>query len=87
MTDKASPVTETHREVGRRRIAAGEARTALIRRRCDAPVEDVWDACTSPDRLNRWFLEVMAICASAGPSSWPATQVATSCAANYLLPA
>jgi uncharacterized protein YndB with AHSA1/START domain len=58
MTDKASPVTETHREVGRRRIAAGEARTALMRRRYDAPIEDVWDACTNPDRLSRWFLKV-----------------------------
>lgn len=56
MTD--STLGETYREIGRRRIAAGEARTALIRRRYDAPIEDVWDACTVPDRLNRWFLQV-----------------------------
>jgi uncharacterized protein YndB with AHSA1/START domain len=48
----------TEREVGRRRIAAGEARTAVIRRRYDAPIEDVWDACTDPERINRWFLPV-----------------------------
>ena len=58
MTDIASSLTETHREIGRRRIAAGEARTALIRRRYDAPIEDVWDACTDPNRINRWFLPV-----------------------------
>jgi uncharacterized protein YndB with AHSA1/START domain len=58
MTDDASALEATHREVGRRRIGAGEARTALIRRRYDAPIEDVWDACTNPDRLNRWFLQV-----------------------------
>jgi uncharacterized protein YndB with AHSA1/START domain len=58
MTDKAGANDATHREVGRRQIAAGEARTALIRRRYDAPIEDVWDACTSSDRLNRWFLPV-----------------------------
>src|SRR2546429_9907207 len=58
MTDDTSPITETHREVGRRRIAAGEARTALLRRRYDAPIEDVWEACTDPERLNRWFLPV-----------------------------
>jgi uncharacterized protein YndB with AHSA1/START domain len=50
--------TETHREVRRRRIAAGDARTALIRRHYDAPIEDVWDACTSPERLRRWLSPV-----------------------------
>jgi uncharacterized protein YndB with AHSA1/START domain len=58
MTDNFSLLNETYREIGRRRIAAGEARTALIRRRYDAPIEDVWDACTNPERLNRWFMKV-----------------------------
>jgi len=58
MTDNAPARDVTHREVGRRHIPAGEARTALIRRRYDAPIEDVWDACTNPERLNRWFLAV-----------------------------
>ncbi len=48
MTDIAGSLTTTHREVGSRRIATGEARTALMRRRYDAPIEDVWDACTDP---------------------------------------
>ena len=52
------PPLDTFREVGRRRIAAGEARTAVLRRAYDAPVEDVWSACTEPERLNRWFLAV-----------------------------
>ena len=46
-----------HREVGSRRIAAGEARTAHMRRRYDAPIEDVWDACTDPERISRWFIK------------------------------
>ena len=50
MSDIASSLTATHREVRSRRIAAGEARTALMRRRYDAPIEDVWDACTDPER-------------------------------------
>ena len=58
MTDISSSQTEIHREVGRRQIAAGEARTALLRRRYDAPIEDVWDACTDPVRLARWLLPV-----------------------------
>lgn len=55
----ASGLSETHREVGRRRIAAGEAHTALIRRHYDVPLEDTWDACTNPDRLSRWFGQVI----------------------------
>jgi uncharacterized protein YndB with AHSA1/START domain len=49
---------ETHREVRRKTIAAGDARTALIQQRYDAPIDDVWDACTNPDRINRWLLPV-----------------------------
>jgi uncharacterized protein YndB with AHSA1/START domain len=48
----------TDREIGRRRIAAGEARTAVLRRRYQAEVQDVWDACTDPERINRWLLPV-----------------------------
>jgi uncharacterized protein YndB with AHSA1/START domain len=51
-------IPETHREVGRRRIAAGDARTAIIRRTISAPIETVWAACSEPDRLNRFFLPV-----------------------------
>jgi predicted NUDIX family NTP pyrophosphohydrolase/uncharacterized protein YndB with AHSA1/START domain len=58
MTDIASLINDTHREIGSRRIAAGGARTVLIRRGYDAMIDDVWDACTDPDRLNRWFLDV-----------------------------
>ncbi|WP_159941995.1 MULTISPECIES: SRPBCC family protein [unclassified Nocardiopsis] len=57
MTEAASSSAETHREVGRRTIDAGEAHTALIRRTYDAPVQDVWNACTDPKRINRWFME------------------------------
>jgi len=49
---------DTHREIGRRQLPEGEVRTVLIRRHYHAPVADVWDACTVPDRLNRWFLQV-----------------------------
>jgi uncharacterized protein YndB with AHSA1/START domain len=47
-----------HREVGEGRVPAGEARTVLIRRTYPAPVEDVWDAITDPERISRWFLPV-----------------------------
>jgi len=57
MSDIAGNLAATHREVGSRRIAAGEARTALMRRRYDAPIGDVWDACTDPERISRWFIK------------------------------
>jgi uncharacterized protein YndB with AHSA1/START domain len=56
MTD--TDAGETYRALGTKQIAAGEARTVLIRRRYDAAVEDVWAACTEPGRLDRWFLPV-----------------------------
>ncbi len=34
------------------------ARTVVIRRTFDAPVDDVWQACTDPARIARWFLPV-----------------------------
>jgi uncharacterized protein YndB with AHSA1/START domain len=57
MTDIVGSLTATHREVGSRRIGAGAARTALMRRRYEAPIEDVWDACTDPERISHWFIK------------------------------
>ncbi len=56
MTKHTGTQNQTHREVGQRRIAAGDARTILMRRRYEAPIADVWAACTDPDRLSRFFL-------------------------------
>jgi uncharacterized protein YndB with AHSA1/START domain len=36
----------------------GDGRSAILRRRYDAAVEDVWSACTSRARLRRWFGDV-----------------------------
>jgi uncharacterized protein YndB with AHSA1/START domain len=58
LIDASDEFGETHRKVRRKTIAAGDARTALIRRRYHAPIDDVWDACTSPDRINRWLMPV-----------------------------
>ncbi len=50
--------SSTHYEFRRREIASGEARCAIFRRTYQAPMEDVWDACTSPERLRRWYAPV-----------------------------
>jgi uncharacterized protein YndB with AHSA1/START domain len=51
MIDIVHQINDTHRQVG-------EGRMVLLRRRYGAPIEDVWNACTDPDRINRWFLPV-----------------------------
>ncbi|APU15137.1 MULTISPECIES: SRPBCC family protein [Actinoalloteichus] len=47
-------VTGTRREISAHDTATGEALT--MRRRYAAHVSDVWDACTDPDRLARFFM-------------------------------
>lgn len=46
----------TDREIGSRRIDAGQARTILMRRRYAAPIAEVWRWCTDPELLGRWFM-------------------------------
>jgi uncharacterized protein YndB with AHSA1/START domain len=58
MIDVVHEINAVRRLVGGRVLDAGEARTVTIVRTYDAPVEDVWDACTNPERIPRWFLPV-----------------------------
>ncbi|MGI8712252.1 MAG: SRPBCC domain-containing protein [Solirubrobacteraceae bacterium] len=45
-------------ELRRGRIAAGEARVAVFTRTYETTAEDLWDACTNPERLGRWYTTV-----------------------------
>lgn len=56
MTDAAREVADTIRETGRRRIGAGDARTAVLRRRYETSIDDLWEAITDPTRMSRWFI-------------------------------
>ncbi|GAB2911396.1 SRPBCC family protein [Streptomyces mayteni] len=56
--DIVDRINAVHRELGMKRIPAGEGATVLLRRGYDAAIEDVWEACTDPGRLRRWFLPV-----------------------------
>lgn len=58
MSDIVDQIDDIHREVGSRTTAEGEARTVLLRRTYGAGVEEVWDACTDPEHLSRWFVPV-----------------------------
>ncbi|MGI8624858.1 MAG: SRPBCC domain-containing protein [Solirubrobacteraceae bacterium] len=53
-----NPLAEPQPELRRREIPAGEARVAVFNRTYDAPIDDVWDACTDPSRLRRWYVPV-----------------------------
>jgi uncharacterized protein YndB with AHSA1/START domain len=58
MIDITREIEAAHREVGERRIPAGAGRAIRLRREFDAPIEDVWDAMTNPQRISRWFLPI-----------------------------
>jgi uncharacterized protein YndB with AHSA1/START domain len=58
MIDIVSEIESIQREVGEGRIAAGEARAIRLRRTYGAPIDEVWDALTNPERISRWFLPV-----------------------------
>ena len=58
MTDVSSEINATARQVQARTLEVGEARAAIIVRTYATDLEDLWDACTNPERIPRWFLPV-----------------------------
>jgi uncharacterized protein YndB with AHSA1/START domain len=58
MIDVTQEINTVRRTVGSRTLEAGEARCVTISRVYDAALDDVWDACTNPERIRRWFLPV-----------------------------
>jgi uncharacterized protein YndB with AHSA1/START domain len=58
MIDVSHEVNSIDRQVGRRTLEAGEARTLTVSRVYDTPPDDLWDACTNPERIKRWFLPI-----------------------------
>jgi hypothetical protein len=39
-------------------LPAGQARTVTVARSYTAPIDHLWDACTNPQRIARWFVPV-----------------------------
>ena len=60
MIDIASQLKAIHRQVEQQLPAdgSGERVSVLLRRGYDAPIDDVWDAVTQPDRIKRWFMPI-----------------------------
>jgi uncharacterized protein YndB with AHSA1/START domain len=58
MIDVTQQINAVRRQVGTRVLEAGEARAVTVSQSYNAPIEDVWDACTNPERILRWFLPI-----------------------------
>jgi uncharacterized protein YndB with AHSA1/START domain len=60
MIDIVSQLNAIYRQVERQSPAggSGEVVSVLLRRTYGAPVEDVWDAITQPERIKRWFMPI-----------------------------
>lgn len=56
--DVKHEISAVRRAVGSKVLAPGEARTVTVSRIYDTDVDDLWDACTNPERIPRWFLPV-----------------------------
>lgn len=54
MNDLLAELDRVRRTVG----SEGERHVVELRRTYDAPVQDVWDVCTNPERIPRWFVPV-----------------------------
>jgi len=58
MIDVIHQINAVRRQVGSREPEAGEVHTVTVSQTYDATLDDVWDACTNPERISRWFLPV-----------------------------
>lgn len=58
MIEVTEQINAVRRSVGSRTLEAGEARIVTIRRTYDATVEEMWEACTTAERIPRWFMPV-----------------------------
>ena len=58
MIDVEHQISAVSREVGERVLAAGQARVVRLSQTYRATLDEVWDACTNPERIPRWFLPI-----------------------------
>ena len=59
MIDVVHQINAVHRTVAGRTAETGvDARAVTLSQTYTATVEELWDACTNPERIPRWFLPV-----------------------------
>src|SRR5829696_5257529 len=58
MEDLIGELERARRRVEAGDVLAGRGHVVEVSRAYEASVEDLWDACTRPERIARWFLPV-----------------------------
>jgi uncharacterized protein YndB with AHSA1/START domain len=58
MTTETTMYHEPEPELRHRTIPSGDARVAVFTRTYETTIEDLWDACTDPERLRRWYVPI-----------------------------
>ncbi len=58
MIETTAQINSVRRQLGTRVLEAGEAKVLTISQSYDTTIEDLWDACTNPERIPRWFLPI-----------------------------
>lgn len=58
MIEVSHQISAVRRTLGDRVLEGKEARVLTISQVYDTDVDDLWDACTNPERIPRWFLPV-----------------------------
>jgi uncharacterized protein YndB with AHSA1/START domain len=58
MIDIEREIKAEQRSVDTAPLGDGEGHVVRIRRGYDSPIEDVWEALTTPERISRWFLPI-----------------------------
>lgn len=56
MRDLVTELDQHRRAVAAAELHGAAAHVVDLRRRLRAPIAEVWDACTDPERVRRWFL-------------------------------
>jgi uncharacterized protein YndB with AHSA1/START domain len=56
MHDLIAALEQASRRVADTELRDAPAHVVELRRALHAPIGDVWDACTNPERVRRWFL-------------------------------
>jgi uncharacterized protein YndB with AHSA1/START domain len=58
MIDVTHQINDVRREVGSKVLETGQARMITVSQTYKGSLDDVWDACTNPERIPRWFLPI-----------------------------
>jgi uncharacterized protein YndB with AHSA1/START domain len=58
MIDVTEQISAVRRHIGSRALDAGQARVMTVSQTYDTDIEELWDVCTNPERIPRWFMPI-----------------------------